>query len=169
MMNTKILFGILLILTVTPASCEIATMGPYTLTFDAPEDLSQGKYDKTIAMEDETLYAYSFGNQDVSRVCIFYLHDSLVPQEFEWMNKTLGLWLGYGTVRVRTWSTNMNDIISYRGDGITKEGALHAYGFARAFNVSQDGSGVYMYVVTKTVGLTKDEAEDVFSTILVSK
>ncbi len=150
-----------------PASGKTVDLGPYTLSFNAPSDLSRGEYDKPVALEDETLYAYAIGNRDASRVCVFYLHDGLVPFAPEILNDNLNFWLGTGTVRVKTWDVSTEETIAYRGEGITIEGALQAYGYSKAFNVTEDGSGVNMFIVTKTVGLTIDEAESIFHSMNV--
>jgi len=145
-----------------PASGKTVDLGPYTLSFNAPSDLFRGEYDTPMATEDETLYAYAIGNRDASRVCVIYLHDGLVPFTPEYLNNTLDFWLSVGTVRVKTWNVSTEETIAYRGEGVTTEGALQAYGYSKAFNIAEDGSGVNMFIVTKTVGLTIDEAEGIF-------
>ena len=127
-----------------PASGKMVDLGPHTLSFNAPSDLLRGEYNTPMATEDETLYAYATGNEDASRVCVIYLHDGLVPFTPEYLNRTLDFWLSVGTVRVKTWNTSTEEIIAYRGEGVTIEGALQAYGYAKAFNTTQDRSGVYL-------------------------
>jgi hypothetical protein len=162
-------FLALLILVLSPSvSGKTVDLGPYRLDFDAPVDMRNDQYDKTIATDYDTLYSYTFWNPSPERVCVLYLHDAFVSYTPEMLNDTLNFWLSYGTVRVKTWNVSAEGIIAYRGEGVTKEGALQAYGYAKAFNVTQDGSDVNMFVVTKTVGLTKDEAERIFYSMEVT-
>lgn len=149
----------------SPVSGKTVDLGPYSLSFNVPADMVRGEYDKPRATEYDTLYAYAVGNIDGSRICVFYLHDGLVPYKAEFLNETLNFWLSYGTVRVKTWNVSTEEIIAYQGEGVTIERALQAYGYAKAFDVTQDGTGVNLFIVTKTVGLNKDEAEAIFYSI----
>ncbi len=154
--------GLLILILSPSASGKTVELGPYRLDFDAPVDMRNDQYDDTFATEHDTLYSYTFWNPSPERVCVLYLHDGLVPYAPEILNDTLNFWLSYGTVRVKTWNVSADEIIAYRGEGVTIEGALQAYGYSKAFNVTEDGSGVNMFIVTKTVGLTIDEAEGIF-------
>ena len=167
-MKRELIVGLILLVLLLPASGQTAVLGPYKLSFDAPSDLSRNQYDTPLALEDETVYAYISGNSDVTRACVFRLHDRLNPCDFEQMNRTLVYWLGIGTVRVKSWNASNQDMILYKGEGITNEGALQAYGFARAFKVAKNHAGANMFVVLKTVGLTKDEAEKVFASTIIA-
>jgi hypothetical protein len=151
-----------------PASGKTAVLGPYKLSFVAPADLSQSGYDTPLALEDETLYSYAAGNSDVTRECVFRLHDRLKPCDFEQINDTFLYWLGVGTVRVKSWNASTNDTIIFKGEGITSEKALQAYGYAKAFKVTNDHTRASMFIVLKTVGLTKAEAERLFASTTVT-
>ena len=163
-----LIVSLILLFLMLPASGKTAVLGPYEISFLAPSRLSRGEYDTPVALEDETVYSYALGNSDVTRVCVFRLHDRLTPCDFEQINATLLYWLGVGTVRVKSWNASTNDMIIYKGEGITSEKALQAYGFAKAFKVTEDNSRASMFIVLKTIGLTKDEAEKVFTTTVVT-
>lgn len=147
-------------------SGETVVLGSYTLSFDAHQmGTTTLQYDEPYATEYDTLYSCVLWKRTPEKVCAIYLHDGLEPYAPEFLNDTLDLWLGYGTVRVKTWNDSEDGIIAYRGEGITEERALQAYGYSKAFNTTQDGSGVNMFIVTKTVGLTKNEADVIFNSM----
>lgn len=163
-----LIVSLILLFLLFPVSGETAVLGPYKLSFVVPSGLTRSAYDTLGASEDETVYGYGSVNSDVTKACVFRLHDRLVPCDFEQINFTLLYWLGVGTVRVKSWNASTNDMIIYKGEGLTSEKALQAYGFAKPFKVTEDHNKASMFIVLKTVGLTKAEAEKVFTSTVVT-
>ncbi len=166
--------GLILLILLVPASGETAVLGSYKLNFAVPGDFSRSEYDTPLALENETIYSYGSANSGIIRSCVFRLHDRLVPCDFETINSTLLYWLEIGTARVKSWNASAEGTILYQGQGITNDGAFNsprryqAYAFARPIKATQNRSMASAFIVLKTVGLTRDEAENVFSSAIIT-
>ena len=177
-MRLKLLLVLMLIVVLLlPASAKIKTvdMGSYTVRFDTPFGMRHDEHLDAIATEIDTVYRYAFWNDErSSKLGVIYLTDNVIPCTPEWINDTLDFWLNQGTVRVKTWNVSTEDIIAYRGEGVTKLRAQKSYGFARAFNVTQgknesreDIQLVNMFIVIKITGVAKEEADKLFGSMEV--